>query len=84
MNPLELSTFGQSPWLDDLSRSLILGGKLQRMIDDDGIKGLTSNPAIFRNGHRQNSDYDGAIRRLARQAKASTKSTRRRGRAARR
>ena len=71
MNPLEkLSTFGQSPWLDDLSRGLITGGKLQRMIDDDGVKGLTSNPAIFEAAIAHSSDYDGAIRRLARQGKS--------------
>lgn len=71
MNPLEkLSTFGQSPWLDDMRRGLITGGGLQHMIDDDGIRGLTSNPAIFEEAIARSGDYDGAIRRLARRGQS--------------
>ena len=71
MNPLEkLSTFGQSPWLDDMRRGLISGGGLQHMIDDDGVKGLTSNPAIFEESIARSGDYDGAIRRLSRRDKS--------------
>ncbi|CAA9568627.1 MAG: Transaldolase [uncultured Truepera sp.] len=71
MNPLEkLSTFGQSPWLDDMRRGLITGGGLQHMIDDDGVRGLTSNPAIFEESIARSGDYDGAIRRLSRRDKS--------------
>ena len=46
-NPLEkLADYGQSPWLDFIRRNLITSGELQKMIDEDGLKGVTSNPAI--------------------------------------
>ncbi len=70
MNPLEkLSTFGQSPWLDDLRRSLVTEGGLQNLIDD-GLRGLTSNPAIFEAAIAKSSDYDDAIRQLAQDGKS--------------
>ena len=43
----ELAALGQSVWLDYISRSLIAGGGLQRLIDQEGIAGMTSNPSIF-------------------------------------
>src|SRR5580693_1011022 len=47
-NPLtQLQTFGQSIWLDYIRRDLLKGGELQRMITEDGIRGMTSNPTIF-------------------------------------
>lgn len=71
MNPLQqLHTFGQSPWLDDLRRTLVQGGELQRLIDEDGVRGLTSNPAIFEKAIAQSSDYDAAIRELSAQGKS--------------
>ena len=48
MNPLRaLNQYGQSVWLDSISRGLIKGGGLQRLIDEDGLTGVTSNPTIF-------------------------------------
>lgn len=48
VNPLkQLQTFGQSIWLDYIRRDLIKNGELQRLIDEDGLRGMTSNPAIF-------------------------------------
>ena len=48
MNPLQqLESRGQSPWLDNLSRGLIVNGGLKKLIEQDGVKGLTSNPSIF-------------------------------------
>jgi len=48
MNPLlELQKQGQSIWLDYIRRNLIIGGGLKRLIENDGITGVTSNPAIF-------------------------------------
>lgn len=71
MNAIErLCELGQSPWLDDMRRGLITGGGLKFMIDDDGIQGLTSNPAIFEAAIARSGDYDGAIRRLARKGKS--------------
>lgn len=47
-NPLRaLAGFGQSPWLDFISRDLLASGQLERLIEDDGIMGVTSNPSIF-------------------------------------
>ena len=47
-NPLkELAAFGQSPWLDYIRRDLFTTGELKRLIDEDGLRGMTSNPAIF-------------------------------------
>ena len=48
MNPLRaLAEKGQSVWLDFLSRDIIANGQLKRLIDDDGLSGITSNPSIF-------------------------------------
>ena len=47
-NPLKgLLEYGQSPWMDYIRRDLLTGGGLQKMIDQDGLRGMTSNPAIF-------------------------------------
>jgi transaldolase len=70
-NPLlKLSASGQSIWLDYIRRQMIDAGELKRLIDDDGLKGVTSNPAIFQKAIAGSTDYDEAIRRLA-QAGAS-------------
>src|SRR4030088_1222434 len=48
VNPLvQLQTFGQSIWLDYIRRDLLTSGELQRLITEDGLRGMTSNPAIF-------------------------------------
>ena len=47
-NPLKgLLEFGQSPWMDYIRRDLLTSGELKKMIDGDGLRGMTSNPAIF-------------------------------------
>jgi transaldolase/glucose-6-phosphate isomerase len=57
-NPLRaLSVFGQSVWLDYIRRSLLTSGELQRMVDEDGLSGVTSNPAIFEKAVMGSSDY---------------------------
>src|SRR3954469_899546 len=48
---------GQSPWLDNLKRSYLSGGDLQRLVDD-GIRGVTSNPTIFQKAISGSADYD--------------------------
>lgn len=69
MNSLQqLHTYGQSPYLDDLRRNLVASGELKRLIDD-GVRGLTSNPAIFEKAIAQSNDYDEAIRELVKQGK---------------
>lgn len=65
-NPLrEIKRLGQSIWLDHIERELITSGRLRRMIDEDGLAGLTSNPAIFEKAMSQAGPYDAAIRARA-------------------
>jgi transaldolase len=54
---------GQSPWLDNLKRSYLTGGDLQRLVDG-GIRGLTSNPTIFQKAIQGSADYDDQFRDL--------------------
>ena len=56
---------GVSPWLDLLRRSLIEGGELQRMIDEESLRGATSNPAIFEKAILGSDDYDDQLEQLA-------------------
>jgi transaldolase len=66
-NPLvKLEAFGQSIWLDFLSRGMLVSGELLSLIQGDGVSGVTSNPAIFEKAIAQSSDYDNAIKALAR------------------
>ena len=62
-NPLlELAPRGQSPWLDDLRREYFTAGTLQRLIDSDGLRGVTSNPTIFDRAISASTAYDADIR----------------------
>jgi len=71
-NPLKrLETFGQSVWLDYIRRDLITSGKLRRLIEEDGLRGMTSNPAIFEKAIVESRDYDTDIRRLAAEGKGA-------------
>ena len=64
-NPLkELEIFGQSIWLDYIRRDLITSGRLQHMIQEDGIRGMTSNPSIFEKAIAESQEYDEAVRGL--------------------
>src|ERR1700686_1015094 len=57
-NPLlELQKYGQSVWLDYIRRDLITGGELRRLIDQDGLRGITSNPSIFEKAITGSNDY---------------------------
>lgn len=70
MNPLkQLQQFGQSVYLDEISRRMLDDGTLQTLIERDGLRGVTSNPAIFEKAIAQSNDYDGVIRELAQQGK---------------
>jgi len=53
-----LSAAGTSVWLDQIRRSMIEGGELQRMVDEDSLRGVTSNPAIFEKAILGSPDYD--------------------------
>ena len=61
-NPLaELRKYGQSAWLDYIRRTLITGGELKRLVDEDGLGGVTSNPAIFEKAITGSTDYADAL-----------------------
>ncbi|HWB48085.1 MAG TPA: bifunctional transaldolase/phosoglucose isomerase [Stellaceae bacterium] len=62
-NPLkELNEYGQSVWLDFVSRDLLKSGELKRLIAEDGLRGVTSNPSIFEKAIGHGDDYDEMIR----------------------
>ena len=65
-NPLQaLLGYGQSMWLDYIRRDLITSGSLKKMIADDGLRGMTSNPAIFEKAIAESSLYDDMLKTLA-------------------
>lgn len=64
-NPLQhLADFGQSVWVDNLSRAMIETGELRRLIAEDGVVGITSNPTIFDAAISKTADYDEQMREL--------------------
>ena len=71
-NPLkQLETMGQSIWLDYIRRDLLASGKLRRLIEDDGLEGMTSNPTIFEKAIVESHDYDADIWSMAREGKSA-------------
>jgi transaldolase/glucose-6-phosphate isomerase len=65
-NPLKaLLTYGQSPWMDYIRRDLLTGGGLKKYIDNDGLRGMTSNPAIFEKAITGSNVYDDILSSLA-------------------
>jgi transaldolase / glucose-6-phosphate isomerase len=65
-NPVkELLNYGQSMWLDYIRRDLITSGALKKMIEDDGLRGMTSNPSIFEKAIAESSLYDDILKSLA-------------------
>ncbi|MGD0759321.1 MAG: transaldolase [Candidatus Sulfotelmatobacter sp.] len=72
-NPLkELLNYGQSMWLDYIRRDLFTTGKLKQMIADDGLRGMTSNPAIFEKAIGESSLYDDMLKSLSSRADLDT------------
>jgi transaldolase / glucose-6-phosphate isomerase len=64
-NPLQkLADYGQSPWFDYIRRSLITSGELARLVADDGLGGVTSNPAIFEKAITGSTDYADSLAEL--------------------
>ena len=65
-NPLQaLLGYGQSMWLDYIRRDLITSGSLKKMIEEDGLRGMTSNPSIFEKAIGESSLYDDMLKSLA-------------------
>jgi transaldolase len=61
---LEIEQFGQSLWYDNMSRSLVSSGDLEAMIEELGVKGITSNPSIFEKSISSGKEYDEDIQKL--------------------
>jgi transaldolase/transaldolase/glucose-6-phosphate isomerase len=71
-NPLvRLGELGQSPWYDYITRDLVTTGELARLIADDGLRGMTSNPTIFEKAVAGSRLYDDEIRRLGEQGRSA-------------
>src|SRR5579871_4544760 len=67
-NPLlDLARQGQAVWLGYIRRSLITSGELKRMVDEDGLRGVTSNPAIFEKAITGSTDYSDLLESLQQQ-----------------
>ncbi len=74
MNPLRsLSESGQSVWLDYIQRKLLATGELERLVEEDGVTGVTSNPAIFEKAVADSDDYDDVTARMGREGSADPK-----------
>src|SRR5579862_1709779 len=62
MNPVkQLENHGQAIWLDFLARGFVAKGELKKLIDTDGVKGVTSNPSIFEKAIGSSDEYDAPI-----------------------
>ena len=65
VNPLkDLQKYGQSIWLDNIRRKLLISGELKQLIDNDGLRGMTSNPAIFEKAITGSTDYTDFLKSL--------------------
>ena len=63
---VELQGCGQSVWLDNISKAILDSGELKKLIDEDGLRGVTSNPTIFEKAINGSQDYDAALSQMAR------------------
>jgi transaldolase len=68
-----LHDLGQSLWLDNITRNLLLSGVLRRYIEELSVTGLTSNPTIFDHAIKNSADYDDAIKRKLAEGKSGEK-----------
>lgn len=67
----KIHELGQSIWLDFIDRKIMDSGDMQKLITDDGVRGVTSNPAIFEKAFSSSSDYDEDIIKLAKEGKSN-------------
>ena len=61
---IDLLSYGQSYWLDNLARKKITGGELKKRVSEQGLRGITSNPSIFNKSITGSTDYDDQIKEL--------------------
>ena len=62
--PVDVQQFGQSIWYDNIQRKLLEDGSFQKLLDEDGVLGVTSNPAIFQKAIGNTDHYDSEIATL--------------------
>ncbi|RDC62838.1 transaldolase [Adhaeribacter pallidiroseus] len=67
----QVSSFGQSIWLDYIRRNFIASGELKKLIDEDDLRGVTSNPAIFEEAIARSNDYWDTIKTLSQSGKST-------------
>jgi transaldolase len=67
----QIHNFGQSIWLDFIDRNILSSGNLKKLIDEDGVRGVTSNPAIFEKAITSGDSYNDDIKALAANAKST-------------
>lgn len=67
----KIHDYGQSIWLDFIDRKIMDTGELQKLITEDGVRGVTSNPAIFEKAFSSSSDYDEDIAKLVKEGKSN-------------
>ena len=72
---LKLINYGQSYWLDNLTRKMIKSGELKKRVTKEGLRGMTSNPAIFNKAISNSTDYDAQIKQLVNQKKSVSEIT---------
>lgn len=70
-NLVNLLAYGQSYWLDNLSREKIKNGEIKRRVGEEGLRGITSNPSIFNKAFSSGTDYDEQIEQLAKEGKST-------------
>ncbi len=66
---IKLEAYGQSIWMDFISRGTLISGELKRWINEDGVSGVTSNPTIFEKAIAEGHDYDETIRSMMQSGK---------------
>lgn len=72
MNKLiKLLSYGQSYWLDNLTRSKIISGEIAQRVTEQGLRGITSNPSIFHKAFSEGNEYDPQIKQLAQEGKTA-------------
>ncbi|TAN20050.1 MAG: transaldolase [Chitinophagaceae bacterium] len=70
-NLIELLKYGQSYWLDNLTRTKITSGEIAKRVNEQGLRGITSNPSIFHKAFAEGNEYDAQIKSLAKAGKTA-------------
>src|SRR5947209_20285452 len=72
-NPLlQLKTYGQSVWYDNIDRGQLVSGQFKRLLDEDGVSGVTANPTIFQKSISHGQAYDEQMTQLIKAGKSTS------------